>query len=292
VSENEVLPTNWGRWGESDERGTLNLITDEVRALAVTEARTGRTVSISRPMPTSPIIAGPTAPLGADSIGVMQASLFTGASPLGTAELVIMLTHSPEVTHFDSLVHQIVDGKVYPGIAFEEAGGAAGYRHGSTAVFGQGVVTRGVLVDLAADGPLPEGHGVTGAELDEACARAGVEMRGGDALVLRGGWDYAASRDRRIPGLTLDAVAWMHRHDVAVYAGDIGDARPPVDPRVPGPLHRVALARLGMPLIDVADPTELAAACAEEGRATFLFVAAPPRLGAASGVPVNPIAIF
>jgi hypothetical protein len=84
----------------------------------------------------------------------------------------------------------------------------------------------------------------------------------------------------------------MHRHDVAVYAGDIGDARPPLDPGVPGPLHRVALARLGMPLIDVADPAELAAACAQEGRATFLFVAAPPRLGAASGAPVNPLAIF
>jgi hypothetical protein len=68
----------------------------------------------------------------------------------------------------------------------------------------------------------------------------------------------------------------MHRHDVAVYAGDIGDARPPIDRRVGGPLHRVALPRLGMPLIDVADLTGLAAACAEEGRATFLFVAAPP----------------
>ena len=292
MSEIEDLPTNWGRWGERDERGTLNLITDEVRAAAVAEARSGRTVSISRPMPTSPILAGPGVPLGADSIGVMQAALFTGTSPRATAELIMMLTHHPEVTHFDSLVHQVVDGKVYPGIALEEAGGAAGYRHGSTAMFAQGVVTRGVLVDLAADGPLPEGHGVTGAELEKACARAGVEVRSGDALVVRGGWDYAASYDRRIPGLTLDAVAWMHRHDVAVYAGDIGDARPPLDLRVPGPLHRVALARLGMPLIDVADPTELAAASAEEGRATFLFVAAPPRLGAASGVPVNPIAIF
>ena len=292
MSEIDDLPGNWGRWGAHDERGTLNLITAEVRASAVTEARTGRTVSISRPMPTSPIVAGPTAPLGADSIGVMQAALFTGAAPLAAAELVIMLTHSPEVTHFDSLVHQIVDGKVYPGIAYEEAGGAGGYRHGSTAIFAQGVVTRGVLVDLAADAPLPEGYGVTGADLDKACARAGVEVRSGDALVVRGGWDYAASRHRRIPGMTLDAVAWMHRHEVAVYVGDIGDARPPLDPRVPGPLHRVALARLGMPLIDVADPTDLATACAEEGRATFLFVAAPPRLGAASGVPVNPLAIF
>jgi hypothetical protein len=49
-----------------------------------------------------------------------------------------------------------------PEIAFEEPGGAAGNRHGSTAVFAQGVVTRGVLVDLAADGPLPENHGVFG----------------------------------------------------------------------------------------------------------------------------------
>ncbi|MFF0149482.1 hypothetical protein [Amycolatopsis sulphurea] len=47
-----------------------------------------------------------------------------------------------------------------------------------------------------------------------------------------------------------------------------------------------------MPLIDVADPAALAAACAEEGRSTFLFVAAPLRLETASGVPVNPLAVF
>ena len=208
------------------------------------------------------------------------------------AELVVMMTHSPEVTHFDALSHMIVDGRVYPGLALEEAAGPAGLRHGSTAMFAHGVVTRGVLLDLASDGPLTEGHGVTGAELQAACARAGVDVRGGDALVVRGGWDYAASRHRHLPGMTLDAVAWMHQHDVAIYAGDIGDAHPPIDPRVPGPLHRVALPRLGMPLIDVADLTGLAAACAEEGRATFLFVAAPPPLAAASGVPVNPLAIF
>lgn len=292
MSDSEDLPTNWGRWGERDERGTLNLITDEVRAAAVTEARTGRTVSISRPVPTSPILAGPLAPVGADSVGAMQVTMFTGAAPRGTAEMIMMVPHHPQMTHFDSLVHQVVDGQVYPGVAFEEAAGPAGYTHGSTAVFGQGVVTRGVLVDLALDGPLPDGHGITGADLDQACARTGVEVRGGDALVVRAGWDYASSGDRRIPGMTLDAVRWLHRHDVALYAGDLGDAKPPIDPKLMGPLHRVALARLGMPLIDAADPTDLAAACAEEGRYTFLFVAAPPRLGAASGVPVNPVAIF
>jgi Putative cyclase len=159
-------------------------------------------------------------------------------------------------------------------------------------VFAQGVVTRGILADLAADGPLPEGHGVTGAELEKACARAGVEVRSGDALMVRGGWDYAASLDRRIPGLTLDAVAgctgttWPSTPATSVTGG-----RPST---LASPAHCTAwpFARLGMPLIDVADPTGLAAACVEEGRATFLFVAAPPRLGAASGVPVNPLSIF
>ncbi|RJQ89119.1 hypothetical protein [Amycolatopsis panacis] len=95
------------------------------------------------------------------------------------------------------------------------------------------------------------------------------------ATLERGGWDYAHSGDRRIPGTSLDAIRWMHRHEIALDAGDIGDAKPPLDPAAFAPLHRVGLARMGMPLIDVADPTALAAACAEEGRSTFLFVAAP-----------------
>jgi kynurenine formamidase len=292
VSEPRELPTNWGRWGDDDQRGTLNLITGQVRAQAVAEARTGRTVSLSRPIPMAPLAAGPMAAGGADTTAVLQAALYTGAAPRALAELVVMMTHSPEVTHFDSLAHQVVDGRVYPGVALEEAGGPAGVRHGSTAIFEHGVLTRGVLLDLAADGPLPEGHGVTGADLESACDRGRVQVRSGDAIVVRGGWDYVTSRHRRLPGMTLDAVSWMHRHDVAVYTGDIGDAHPPIDPRVPGPLHRVGLALLGMPLIDVSDPAELAAACAEEGRYSFLFVAAPPRLSAASGVPVNPLAIF
>ena len=39
---------NWGRWGDDDQRGTLNLITSEKRAAAVASARSGRVVSLSR----------------------------------------------------------------------------------------------------------------------------------------------------------------------------------------------------------------------------------------------------
>jgi hypothetical protein len=37
--------SNWGRWGDDDERGTLNHITDDVRLAAARAVRHGRSVS-------------------------------------------------------------------------------------------------------------------------------------------------------------------------------------------------------------------------------------------------------
>src|SRR3954464_13061263 len=37
--------SNWGRWGDDDERGTLNHITDDVRLAAARAVRHGRRVS-------------------------------------------------------------------------------------------------------------------------------------------------------------------------------------------------------------------------------------------------------
>lgn len=59
MTEDEIrdLPSNRGRWGTDDELGTLNLITDPVRARAVAEARTGRTVSLARQVRATPLLA-------------------------------------------------------------------------------------------------------------------------------------------------------------------------------------------------------------------------------------------
>ena len=58
------------------------------------------------------------------------------------------------------------------------------------------------------------------------------------------------------------------------------------------PAHAVALAAMGMPLLDNMNLDTLAAACAEQGRWEFLFVAAPLRLPGGTGSPINPLAIF
>ncbi|MEK8169794.1 hypothetical protein NKH77_08230 [Streptomyces sp. M19] len=59
-------------------------------------------------------------------------------------------------------------------------------------------------------------------------------MESGDALVVRCGWLYTIDPERPMPGVTLDAVRWMHRRGVSLYAGDLGDAYPPLDPAVRG----------------------------------------------------------
>ena len=45
---------NWGRWGQDDQVGTLNLITQEKRVKAAALVRTGRSVSLSRDFPKQP----------------------------------------------------------------------------------------------------------------------------------------------------------------------------------------------------------------------------------------------
>ncbi|MCO4252131.1 cyclase family protein [Pseudarthrobacter raffinosi] len=289
--EGNALPGNYGRWGPDDDRGTLNLITDEVRARAVTEARSGRTVSLAHAIKPTPLIAGPT-PIFGGSAAVQQAMMFTGSPSMAMAELLVITTHHPQLTHIDALTHTVVDGMVYPGVPLSERGNAAGISRGSSSIFAGGVLTRGVLIDLAEDGPLPVDYGVTGADLDGALARTGTEFLPGDALVVHGGWDLSKDTGGTFPGMTLDAVAWMHRHDVSVYLGDIRDVRPSHNPGIRSPLHHVGIVRMGMPLVDSADPTELVRVCREEGRNSFMLVLAPQRLEGATGLPINPMAIF
>ena len=286
------LPSNWGRWGTDDQLGTLNLISDEVRARAAAEVCTGRWVSLAMPVDPASMLGGPFAAPTKASPPVQQALLYTGDPPMGMAEALILTPHHPELTHLDAVAHMPIDGFVYPGLPLTEAVTAAGVVHGSTTAFAAGVVTRGVLLDLAPGDRLPSAHPITGADLDAAERRSGVRLEPGDALVVRGGWTFAWDGGTPTPGMTVDAIAWMQRRDVALYAGDVGDAFPPMDAQIPMPLHMVGLTRLGMPLIDGAKVDELAAVCVELDRHAFLLSVAPPRLHGATGVPVNPLAIF
>jgi kynurenine formamidase len=292
MSQDDELPSNWGRWGEDDERGTLNLVTDDVLARAAAEARTGRTVSLALPIQPWPIMSGPWARDSADESPVQLIMGYTPEPTYAMADYAMVTNHHPRSTHLDALGHMVRDGLVYPGKRLGATASPNGVAHGSTRAFADGIVTRGVLLDLALDGPLPPAHPVTGDDLDAAEERLGVRLEPGDALIARLGYTMTSRPEKPLPGISLDAVRWMHRRGVSVYAGDIGDSVPPLDRAVPAPLHLVGLHRMGLLLVDSAKVDDLAAVCAELSRYSFLLTVAPPRIHGMTGVPVNPLAIF
>jgi kynurenine formamidase len=295
MTDEQNLPDNWGRWGEKDDRGTLNLITDEVRARAASEVHTGRSVSLALAIDPTPILSGPFVPASTKESPVQQLMVHPvhpAEAISANVDVMLVTNHHPRSTHIDALAHISSEGLVYPGRPLSESVTPAGVHQSSTTAFGEGIVTRGILLDLAGDGPLPEDRAVTADDLEAAERREGVRVESGDALVVRGGWGFTPDPDRPSLGISVDAVRWMHRRGVSLYAGDIGDALLPLDPAVPFPLHTVAITAMGMPLIDAANVDDLAAVCAETGRYSFLLTVAPPRVNGATGLPVNPIAIF
>jgi kynurenine formamidase len=141
----------------------------------------------------------------------------------------------------------------------------------------------------AEDGDLAADRRLGSADMASALGRTGLSLHPGDAVVLRGGWDTNRPFGERVPGLDLSAVQWLHEHSVSVYVGDIGDPRPPSFLLPP---HQVALARLGMPLVDAASLDDLAEACRTERRSSFMLALAPSRITGTTGLVVNPIALF
>ena len=286
------LPTNWGRWGADDELGTLNLIDDGAAARAADEVRDARHVSMARPVSPVALTTG-LGPVGSTAMmpaAVMQVVNFTGTRPMALTDSLFINTHNAALTHIDSVAHMPDGDEVYPGVPIPEAVTPTGVRRGSSDHFGRGIVTRGVLVDLAADGgKLEEDRRIGAADLDAALEREAVTLLPGDAIAVRGGWDTNQPMHQPVPGLDLSAVRWLDEHGVSLYVGDIGDARPP---NFPLPMHQVALARLGMPLVDAANLDELAEVCTALSRWSFMLVIAPPRITGTTGLVVNPVAIF
>jgi kynurenine formamidase len=280
---------NWGRWGDADQLGTVNLITAAKRAQAQALVKTGRTVSLAR------------------DIGPQPALMYSVTYPSNRerADVVLdrfdLVYHGYSITHIDALCHVAWDGQLYNGRPFASSltvGGATWCP--IDPLFG-GITTRGVFLDVAAgrrQGYVTVGNPVTPRELDEVVRRAGVAVGAGDVVVVRSGQEAFQQanpewvpRVSPHPGLHLSCLEWLRERDVAAIAWDMMDERP-IGYGGFGMGAHLAIPFLGLALVDNTYPERLAAACREEGRNEFLFTATPIRLVGSTGAPANPLAIF
>ena len=293
---------NWGRWGDDDTRGALNLLTPARTAAAVQAVTSGRTVSCALDLATQ---AAPDNPRPVEHF-MITAGDCRADNPLPgfeqSTDFMGVACHGMAFTHIDALCHIFIDGVMYNGVPATEVS-SHGARRNDIMAAASGICGRGVLLDIARlQGVewLPPSHRVTVAELEAAEAAAGVEVGPGDVLVVgtgRSRWRQAEGPGiitQGMAGLGAECVPWLRERDIAVLGSDgISDGLG--GEMVAGwamPVHQCAIAGMGVHLIDNMDLAALAQACADAGRWAFLLTIAPLRLVGGTGCVVNPIAVF
>ncbi|MEV7377295.1 cyclase family protein [Streptomyces lydicus] len=286
----------WGRWTPAD-RGACNRITaDRVRRAAAL-VRSGTVVPMARPWDT---VAGPDNSRPAlhymSDLGDVEAP-----EPATHKDFLAVDFHGKAVSHLDALAHVAYRGCLYDGGTARDLVGAAGARFGAVSALGA-LVTRGVLLDLprvlGVDW-LEPGQAVHAEDLVAAERALDVTIEEGDAVLLRcgglrrrrerGAWDPGTAS----AGLHVDAVPLLAERGIALLGGDgDSDVRPsPVD-GVHSPVHALAIAAMGVPLLDNLDLEALSVAGGETGRYAFLLVVAPLNVPGGTGSPVNPVAVL
>jgi kynurenine formamidase len=225
---------------------------------------------------------------------------FSGYQPHSALEVLSLSPHGFEMTHLDAVCHMFFEGAAYNGRRAADVLSRAGLTFGSIMAAEDGVVTRGVLLDVArARGVeyLEPGDGIGVADLEAAEELAGTKVESGDVVFVRSGLRLREQRNGPLApspreGVLAETLPWFHAREIAVYTGDCIERQPSGYDRVPFPLHQVGLSAMGLSLMDSADCERLAAACETYGRGSFLVVIAPLRVPGGSASPVNPLAVF
>lgn len=282
--------SNWGRWGDADQRGTLNLLTAEHVIAAARLVKQGKVYSLAIPLDTT----GPIAP-SRNSLWHRTTVTARPAPAMSSVDDVIVM-HTHGTTHVDALCHVFFDNQMYNGYPVDRSiAPTTGAAKNGVQNIGS-IVGRGVLLDVAGFRGVPHlgiDDAIAPAELDACAAAEGVEIRPGDIVLIRTGWLSVFGQDPKLydsgsPGPGAAVAGWFKEHDLVALGADNTAVEPyPLPPGEPLQLHLDVIRNLGGYLLEFVNLDELARDRAYE----FLFVAAPLRLVNGIGSPINPLAI-
>lgn len=278
-------------------RGALDNITAATVREAAREVRSGRTVTLAAAVESEPGPDNPD-PCRHSMTGAVAGRIGTGLQ--FAMDHFAMNVHGDADSHIDALCHVVYDGTLHGGVSADSLTpeGAAAL---AIDVARNGIVGRGVLLDIPRLRGVPwlePGDHVTGEELAAAERAQHIEVSEGDLLFVRvghrrrraelGAWDTAKAR----AGLHPTAMTYLADRRVAVLGGDgNNDTAPSPVEGVGFPVHVLGVHAMGLHLLDYLQFEDLVPLCEEEDRWSFLCVIAPLRLPAATGSPVNPVAI-
>lgn len=295
--------SNWGRWGDADELGTLNLIDDAAVARGLAAARTRTRFPLAIRLDANGPQLG-TIPGRINPLHTMVAinTPYTGDTSDFCASDDTVSMGLQSCTHWDALAHVSYEGMLYNGfpagsVTAERGATKCGIHKVSS------IISRAILLDVAralGHEVLPPGHAIRETDLVAAAGQAGLQPEPGDIMLVRTGrMKHLKARDREAytlgeqPGLSTDTIRWFRRHDVAAVATDTLalEVYPCEDPAVLFPVHMIQVRDMGLTQGQNFDLESLAEHCAADGVYEMLLVANPEPVTGGTGAPVNPLAV-
>jgi kynurenine formamidase len=299
--------SNWGRWGDADEVGTLNLIDRQAVLRGAATVRSGKAITLGVTFgdggPQTGTIPGRFNPQ--HYMTAVSTAYGDPPNPRGfhfNDDVVVMPLQA--ATQWDSLAHVHYDGKLYNGYSSADFVNSYGaHRDGIDKQAEVGYATRGILLDIArlhGVEKLTTGTVITPEDFDAALDAAKLSVAPGDVILVRTGhlktWTIDGDKmgfNFGAPGIGIDAVKWLRARDVAAIASDttLVEVMPAEDPQLICPVHLLTIRDMGMPLGEIFDFEALSADCADDGVYEFQFVAQPLKVAQGVGSPINPLAL-
>jgi hypothetical protein len=280
---------NWGRWGPDDQLGSVNLVTAAKQRQAAALVKSGETVSLAHTMLTEK---------AEDNASPFEHTMLRG----NNMDRYAVAYHGYAHSHIDALCHILYKDQTYNGYARADVNTEKGCTKLGIQNLKNGIVTRGVLVDIPRLRNLPylePGTALYVEDLEAWEKKSGIKIAAGDAVLLRTGrW---ARRDKLGPwnvgqnaaGLHASVAPWIKARGVSFLGSDAAeDVTPSMVEGVALPVHTLMITALGINLLDNQDLEALGDTAARLNRWEFMLTINPVPVAGGTGFPLNAIAMF
>ncbi|KAI1375261.1 hypothetical protein F4677DRAFT_423676 [Hypoxylon crocopeplum] len=307
----------WGLYGDKDELGTLNRLTDErVAAAAKSEIKTGHRISLNWPLDAQP-------ERSFFARHVFHQELIRKAPRVVNDD--VWTFNSQVSTQWDGLRHFAYQREAlfYNGVTMDDIHGVGddGRRatvNGIHAWAEQGIVGRGILIDYhswrLSQPPSSSSSydsfstlSIPLSDLQACLASQNTEIRFGDILFIRSGFmaSYATKSPSQISAhqdvmphhfggveRSEAVLRWIWGSFAAVAGDQPSFESWPAPTSDPYALHEVLLAGWGCPIGELFDLEKLAEHCKAQGRWSFFVSSEPCNVPGGVASPPNVLAIF
>lgn len=298
--------SNWGKWGDDDQIGTLNYITAEDVVAATQLVRKGKVFAmgidfnakgpqnggLGRFNPVLTMLRD-----GCDG----YAGLNDAHGIRGSDDMIVMPLQC--ATHWDGLGHIFFEDKMWNGYDIRSVSSFGASKAGIENTRDK-FIGRGILLDIARYMKverLPDGFAITSDMLEECAKAQGTVVKRGDFLLFRTGqleeklatgkWGDFAGGDA--PGLAFETLDWLHKKEIAALASDTWgvEVRPNETTAARQPWHWICIPIMGLTMGEMFNMGPLALDCSNDKSYEFLFVAPSLPITGAVSSPINPMAI-